>query len=196
MGTGSQGLPVWVAPPAHEVADLWWLAHRDWTERRSPWTGGVIAAVEWVIGTGCGPVTAREERPVTRNLAIAEFCAAAVVIRGSGPLESECRRLGVTYREPLRWGSDFAVGAWRTLGWLTDPKPTRCCPLPVPLRNRDGSVPTADQLYDQAIAADPDSYTTREQRVELRDTAVKAEDDFRWLAARVEETRRRELRTT
>lgn len=179
----------------HEVVDLWWLAHRDWTEQRSLWTGGVLGAVEWVIGTGCGPMTAREEQPVTRNLAIAEFCAAAVVIRGAGPLESECRRLGVTYLEPISWGSDFAVGVWRTLGWLTDSQPTRCSPLPVPLRNPDGNVPTADQLYAQSIATNPHDYTTPEQRVELRNTAVKAEDDFRWLAARVEETRRREMRT-
>ncbi|MGH3770202.1 MAG: hypothetical protein ACRDRW_02185 [Pseudonocardiaceae bacterium] len=174
-----------------EVADVWWLAHRDWSEQRSPWTGGVLGAVEWVIGTGCGPITGRDERPVTWSLAVAELTAAAVVMRGSGPLESECARLGVAYREPLFTDRDHAVGVWRTLGWLCEPDRVGGSPLPVPQRRPDGSVPSADELYAGAIAVNPGAYREPGQRVELRGRAVKAEADFRWLVARIEETQRR-----
>jgi hypothetical protein len=70
--------PGWLAPSRIAVTDLQWLAYRAYVEGSVP-TGGMAAAVAWVQGGRSGPVTDRGERPVTRELAVAEMWAAVAV---------------------------------------------------------------------------------------------------------------------
>jgi len=164
--------PEWAAPPQSEIADLMWLAYWLHAERGKPWSAGVFAAAAWVRGGRAAPVTERVESPVTRELATAELWAAVVASEaGSGitrpPVEQTCADLGVRWCEPPPVDAEYAVGAWRALRWLLGVAGEEC-PLPVPGRNPDGSITTADQLYDRAVAADPYRYRVPERQNELR----------------------------
>ena len=44
--------------------------------------------------------------------------------------------------------------------------------LPVPARNSDGTVVTADQIVERAVAAEPYRYRLPEQQIELRNWAT------------------------
>lgn len=61
--------PEWVAPSAREVDDAHWLAFQEYAERSAVAAGGVGAALAWVRGGRVGPVTGRDEQPVTEALA-------------------------------------------------------------------------------------------------------------------------------
>ena len=178
--------PECAAPSQSEIADLMWLAYWLHAERGKPWSAGVFAAVAWVRGGRPAPVTERAESPVTRELATAELWAAVVASEaGSGitrpPVEQTCADLGVRWCEPPPVDAEYAVGAWRALRWLLGVAGEEC-PLPVPGRNSDGSILTADQLYDRAVAADPHRYRVPERQIDLR----------RWAAAEAHRYRERE----
>jgi hypothetical protein len=178
--------PDWATPPQSEIADLMWLAYWLHAECGKPWSAGVFAAVAWVRGGRPAPVTERAEVSVTRELATAELWAAVVASEvGSGiprpPVEQICAELGVRWCEPPSVDAEYALGAWRALRWLLGVA-GEASPLPVPGRNPDGSIMTADQLYDRAVAADPHRYRLRERQIELR----------RWAAAETRRYRERE----
>src|SRR5437868_5227187 len=100
---GRVGIPAWVTPPAVEVDDLRWLAYCYALDRgfsEFPAAAGMIGAIDWVWGDRTGPITAREEQPVTRALADAELWAAIAVDdihhnRHLPPLDLICAKLGV-----------------------------------------------------------------------------------------------------
>ncbi|MQA13477.1 MAG: hypothetical protein GEV09_04675 [Pseudonocardiaceae bacterium] len=182
--------PEWVTPPQNEVADLMWVAYRLHAERGRPWSSGVLAATAWVRGGRAAPVTERDEWPVTRELAIAEMWAAVVASeRDSGiprpPVEQTCVDLGVGWREPPPVDAEYAIGAWRVLRWVLGVSGQQV-PIPVPVRNPDGTILTADQLYEQVVAAEPDRYRVPERQVELR----------RWAAAQAQRYRQMEQLVT
>jgi hypothetical protein len=97
--------PEWLAPSRSEVADLQWLAYQAYVEG-SVRSGGMAAAVAWVQGGRAGPVTDRDERPVTRELAaicsewVAEMWAAVAVADGGTPppLQSTMWGAGISPR--------------------------------------------------------------------------------------------------
>jgi len=178
--------PEWTAPPPTEIADLMWLAYWLHAERGKPWSAGVFAATAWVRGGRPAPVTERAESPVTRELATAELWAAVVASEvGSGitrpPVAQICADLGVCWCEPPRVDAEYAVGAWRALRWLLGVA-GEASPLPVPGRNPDGSIMTADQLYDRSVAGDPYRYQVPERQIGLR----------RWAAVEARRYRERE----
>ncbi|MGH4022039.1 MAG: hypothetical protein ACRDT0_22945 [Pseudonocardiaceae bacterium] len=116
-------------------------------------------------------MTERDEQPVTRGLAQVELWAAVVawepLMRANLPVQAIGDEHGAPWREPLPVDADYARGAWRTLRWLTR-VPGQGPPLPVPARNPDGTLVTAEQLYEQTIASNPHRCWEPEQCIELR----------------------------
>lgn len=177
--------PTWATPPPSEIADEMWLACAAHVDGDRPVFTGVMAATAWVRGGRSAPVTERGEQPVTRGLAEVEEWAALVAhepsMRTNLPVDSIAADAGVSWREPLRVDADYARGAWRALRWILG-MPDARPPLPVPLRNPDGTLVTADQLYEQTIAANPHRDWEPEQRLEARN----------WAAAEAARSRSRE----
>jgi hypothetical protein len=100
---------------------LHWLAYRAHVELQSPRCGGIAAAVAWVRGGRVGPVTERDESPVTRSLATAEMWAASAAGAPDlprPPLEELCDKFGVAYWAPRPILPEWGEGAWRALRWL------------------------------------------------------------------------------
>jgi hypothetical protein len=188
-------VPEWVVPPHAEIADLMWVAYRLHAERGTQWSSGVLTAAAWVRGGSPAPVTQRGEVPVTRELATAELWAAVVASeRGSAiprpPVEQTCADLRVSWREPPEVDVDYAIGAWRTLRWLLGVASQRV-PIPVPVRNPDGTILTAEQLFEQVVAADPYRYRLPEQQRELRQWAMTEARQYRQLEQLIVSTQRR-----
>jgi hypothetical protein len=146
-------VPSWVSWPLMDVSDLRWIAYREWMDSKTSWSGGVLAALAWVVGDGAAPVTGRGEQPVTEYLACAERGAA----RGAGadPLHQRQSaalnmvEFGEAYRAPRVSDREFALGVWKTLGWLL--REDDEAPLPLPVRNDDGRVPTVGEAYERAL---------------------------------------------
>lgn len=184
--------PDWASPSRTEIADLHWLAYRAQLEMDSPWAAGVAAAVSWVRGGRVAPVTERDDTPVTKALAEAEMWAAVVAL-GDGPpppVEGISARLGVPYRAPCTTNPDWAQGVWRALRWLTGTG-GQVSPIALPVRHTGGSVPTADELFDLAVAVAPQAFRQPEERIALRDRVEANARRYRELADLVEDTKRR-----
>ncbi|MGH3751958.1 MAG: hypothetical protein ACRDRP_04545 [Pseudonocardiaceae bacterium] len=171
-GTWTPHTPDWVAPSVSQIADEHWLAYSMLMTTRLPWAAGVAAAVAWVRGGRVGPITYRDEQPVTRDLADAE-CWAAAAARdpfGTLPLNTIYTQLRVTPADP-KPGLDvnYSVGAWRALRWLLGIE-DQDAPLPVPRRHDDGRVFTGDDVYAEITRGD-DSHLSPERRQEIRQYA-------------------------
>lgn len=63
-------------------------------------------------------------------------------------------------------------GAWKTLRWLLG-MPGQTEPLAVPERHPDGTVLSADNLYERVATARPWAVEEPEQRIELRNRMEK-----------------------
>ena len=145
--------PSWVAPEIAQVADLMWLAYGSWARSGSQRSAAVMATAAWVRGGRPAPVTERADAPVTRALAEAELWATFEVTMPPCPSESMCAGLGVGYRPPVVLDHVWAVGVAATLRWLlgmSEPPP-----MALPQRRSDGSVASADELYELALRARP-----------------------------------------
>lgn len=181
-------IPEWVVPSAREVDDAHWLAFKEYAERGSVAAGGVGAALAWVRGGRVGPVTCRDEQPVTEVLARAEMWAAAVAERPGStppPLEQICADLGVAYWRPGEVDSRWATGVRAALRWLLG-APGQQAPAELPVRRADGSTPTAEELYEVAVAAAPFLFELPEQRVALRSRVEANARRYRELAEMIE----------
>jgi hypothetical protein len=188
------GVPSWVAWPLVDFSDLRWIAYREWLDSKTSYSGGVLAAVAWVVGDGVGPVTGRGEQPVTGYLACAERGAA----RGAGADLVHQRQsaalnmvqFGEAYRAPRVSDREFALGVWKTLGWLLGEDEE--APLPLPVRNEDGSVPTVGEVYDRAVefAVLMRRDLTPRARRALREDAESNVRFWRELADQVDDTKR------
>lgn len=183
--------PEWVTPPAREVEDLHWLSHRAYEETQRVWTGGVTAALSWVRGIRRGPITTRDERPVTDRLARAEMWAADACLDPNLPLGKIYRDLDVAPWPPIELDRDYAGGVRAVLLWLVeDPAVGILPPLPVPVRLADGTTPTADNLVEAALNAAPYLYVLPEQRQALRRQSSSDAARYRQIAEIIDETRR------
>jgi hypothetical protein len=151
----------------------------------------MAAAAAWVQGGRSGPVTDRGERPVTRELAVAEMWAAVAVADGGTPppLEAICEQFRVRYGAPLAVHPSWADGVWRGLRWLTGTQTEP--PLELPVRHVDGSTPSAEELYGLALAAAPHLSWPVEERRALWDRVQHNARRYRELAERVADTQRR-----
>src|SRR3954465_12533369 len=123
----TQGMetPMWVVPPARQVNDLHWLAYRLFTDQGQSEAGGIAATLGWIHGDRVGPITERDEQPVTRALAHVEIWAAFRVDDEftddpEPSLRSTCDRWGVVYWPVVATDPRWANGVWRTLHWLVE----------------------------------------------------------------------------
>lgn len=160
------------------------------------WHRGVALTAAWVRAWsgGRGPVTLRDEQPVTRALATAERWAAAWVDT-DGPkfsLRDDAERIGVPFWEPVTESRLWARGAESVLAWLlANPLEQRRPPMPVPVRNTEGTVATAEELYERARTAATRERWAPEHRREAWTRAEVTEMRSLRLAAQVEESVRR-----
>lgn len=197
-GMGGWASTTWAARPRAAIVELMWLGLRDYRfETGSLWSAGVAAAAGWAVGQRAGPVTDRQDVPLTRELVTAELWAANLAIdqapdgprvRGGRPVAlAAVVKLGVEWREPLPVRFVYADGVWRALRWLLGVE-GQDAPFEVPLRRPDGSLVSADDLYAMDLAEAPWRYRFPEQRNALRDRAQADARRYRELAERVEDT--------
>lgn len=180
--------PEWVVPSPREVDDAYWLAHQEHADRHSAAAGGVGAALAWVRGGRVGPVTGRDEQPVTEALARAEMWAATAAERPGRtppPLERTCADLGVAFWSPGAVDNRWATGARATLRWLLG-APGQQAPAELPVRRSDGSTPTAAELYEAVVATTPFLFELPEQRAALRSRVETNARRYRELAEIIE----------
>lgn len=180
--------PEWVVPSPREVDDAHWLAFQEYAERGLMAAGGVGAALAWVRGGRSAPVTGRDERPVTEVLARAEMWAATAAERPGRtppPLERICADLGVAFWPPGKVDTRWATGVRATLRWLVGAQGQQA-PAELPVRRLDGRTPTADELYEMAMAATPLLFELPEQRVALRGRVEGDARRYRELAEMIE----------
>jgi hypothetical protein len=80
-----------------------WLGYRRYADTGLLWAAGVCATLEWISNTRDAPVTQRDERTVTAELAKAEMWTATAVDGADRnlPLESICADLGLAYCPPI-----------------------------------------------------------------------------------------------
>lgn len=191
--TAWYAIPAWVKPPAAAVEDLYWLAHRYYIDQHSTRAGGIGATLDWILKGRVAPITERREQPVAKNLAEAEMTAALATTRGADwamfPLDLVYTQLGVAYHPPAVVEPQWSDGVWRALRWLLGVA-DQAAPLQLPLRRPDGTIPTTEELYQQAMTQLPHSLRLPEERRELR---LRVETDvgrYHRLAEDIEETRR------
>lgn len=195
-GTEWGGALAWIVPSVGQVSDVHWIAYRVATDRGSGCAGGMIAALSWVAGDRVGPVTERDEQPVTEALARAETWAALRVDDEftddpEPSLRERCARWAVPYWPVRVSDCEWANGVWRTLQWLNGTGAAKP-PVTLPVRNPDGTVPTVDELVKAEIVASPHrSWHLPELQVEARHRASVTVAQSRDLIALIEETRRR-----
>lgn len=185
--------PGWVVPSPCEVDDAHWLAYRAYVHSGSVAVGGVCSALAWVRGAGFGPVTGRDEQPVTEALARAEMWAASAaerIVDIPPPVESIYVGLGVAYWPAGEVDPGWATGVRAVLRWLYG-TPGQKPPIEVPVRLVDGTTPTAEELYDVAVRVTPYLYELPERQVELWRRVEANARRYRQLAAQIEDIKRR-----
>src|SRR5829696_6535914 len=152
-------IPSWVVPADHQVADCHRLAADRCDRLREAGRGdgnyeaGVVAALGWVVGVGLSPIT-DVGLAASAGAAEAECLAAGEVESGTSP------RGAVVPAEA-------AQGVGKTLGWLLgwDLRP----PVPLPRR----PAPSAEQLFEEALAAEPHRRWLPEERNAARLAALR-----------------------
>jgi len=140
-----------------------WLAYGTWRESASATAaGGMATTAAWVFGGRAAPVTGRADVQVTRELAESERIAAQLVLHEVAglprfPAVSECAALGVVFVAPRLVSSEWARGVEATLRWLLGRRGvdgrTAPAPLVLPSRHDDGTLASAHELYERAVAA-------------------------------------------
>jgi hypothetical protein len=159
----NQSIPAWVVPNGQEVIDCGQLAA---AVGDSEYETGVAAAIVWTTGRLRTPITGEERDPV-RHVAEAEWFAAGEVELGRSPR-------GAMVPVPT------AQGARRTLAWLLgrEQRP----PIPLPRH----PVPTPEELYAEALAAEPHRSWLPEERQAARSSALREAARLAQLADRAD----------
>ncbi|MGH3910965.1 MAG: hypothetical protein ACRDRM_09045, partial [Pseudonocardiaceae bacterium] len=99
------------------------------------------------------------------SLARAEMWAATAAERPDHtppPLERICADLGVAFWRPGAVDSRWATGVRATLHWLLGTEGQQA-PTELPVRRVDGTTPSAEELYEVAVAATPFLFELPEQ---------------------------------
>ena len=130
---------------------------------------GVAATLRWVLRGRHSPLTDLE-LPASAQAAEEEFFVAGAVEFGDSPLSAV-----VTV--------DAAQGVGRTLSWLLGWQPQ--APIDLPRR----PAPTAEQLYDAAVAAEPWRLRLPEEQAAGRLAAQREAVRLARLAARADSLR-------
>jgi hypothetical protein len=155
----------WLVPTEQQLTDCRRLA--DSRVANSPYDAGVSSTVRWIGGVGNSPLTSRPP-PASRAAAEQEFHVAAEVELEDSPASAV---------KPTA----TAQGVRRTLAWLLglDQHP----PIELPRR----PVPSARQLYDEAVTAEPWRYDLPEARAAAQLAAAREAARLAELAARADE---------
>ena len=148
-------VPDWVTPDIQQVVDCYRLT----ASSESAFRRGVAAALGWVLGLAPGPLTTGNVT-ASPEAAEREFFVAGEVELGESSLSSV-------------YPPAAAQGVGRTLSWLLGWE--RRPPVDLPRR----PPPTAEQLYEEAVAAESWRYRLPEQQVAAR---MAAEREARRLA--------------
>jgi hypothetical protein len=157
----------WLVPTEQQLTDCRRLA--DSRAVNSPYDAGIMSTVRWISGVGNSPLTSQPP-PASRAGAEQEFHVAAQVELEDSPLSAVIP-------------TATAQGVRRTLAWLLglDQHP----PIELPRR----PVPSARQLYEEAVAAEPWRYDLPEARAAAQLAAVREAARLAGLAARADELR-------
>lgn len=166
-------VPAWVIPRALSVRDAHRIAYRRANQIGDVRAAAVSAAINWATGGQPAPLTQRRE--VTRDLAWVEWLLAGSVETGTPMVWGEVPPVPPVTRDH-RW----AAGVSAALAWLLGA--TDRPPVPIPRRRPDGSIPTADELYGEMVAARPHASWPPEQRAEARRRATEVAVANRHLA--------------
>jgi hypothetical protein len=134
--------------------------------RQSNFDLGIEAALGWVLGLNKAPITGDDALATPETVEI-EFVAAGEVEVGLSP------RGAVV-------AADTAQAVRRTLAWLLGRTPNP--PIELPRR----PVPTAEQLYEETLAAEPHRSWLPEERNAARLVAVREAVRLAQLAARAD----------
>jgi len=155
----------WPVPTEQQLTDCRRLA--DSRAANSAYDAGVSSTVSWIGGAGNSPLTSQPP-PASRAAAEQEFHVAAEVELEDSPLSAVI-------------STATAQAVRRTLAWLLglDEHP----PIELPRR----PVPTARQLYDEAVAAEPWRYDLPEARAAAQLAAAREAARLAELAARADE---------
>jgi hypothetical protein len=157
-------VPQWVVPADQQLVDAELLAAD--VARSGAYEAGVVAALRWVLRGQHSPLTDLDS-PTTQQAAEEEFFVAGAVEFGDSPLSAL-----VT--------AETAQGVGRTLSWLLGWQPQ--APIDLPRR----PVPTAGQLYEEAVASEPWRFRLPEERAGARLTAQREAARLIQLAARAD----------
>lgn len=141
-------VPKFVPHDRREIRDFHAVVYLRAGRTRDPRIIGMLDAIDWVVG--CEPLSPLTQQPgqVTEQTACEEMNRAI----------------------PMRDRNTWAAGLVDTLAYLVGllSKP----PLEVPRRNPDGTVVTADEIYQEFLDSYPGSWTpTPEQRDKARQDA-------------------------
>jgi hypothetical protein len=159
----AQAVPSWVTPSEQRVVDCARLAaHQD-----EDYAAGVVATLAWVRGHGSSPVT-EVVQPATAQAAEEEFFVAGKVELEESPLSAMV-------------SPATAQAVVRTLSWLLgwEQRP----PMELPRR----PVPDAEQLYAEAVAAEPWRFKLPEQQAAGRMAAQQEANRLEQLATRADQ---------
>jgi hypothetical protein len=159
----AQAVPSWVAPSEQQLTDCARLT----THQAGDYSAGVAAALAWVRDAGPAPLT-RGPGPATAQAAEEEFFVAGKVELEESPLSAVVSPVTAQ-----------AVG--RTLSWLLGWE--RRPPVELPRR----PVPSAEQLYGEAVAAEPWRFRLPEQQAAGRLAAQQEAMRLRRLAAQADQ---------
>jgi hypothetical protein len=157
-------VPGWVLPAGQQLVDAELLA-ADVADSRA-YEVGVAAALRWVLRGRLTPLTNRDV-PATQQAAEEEFFVAGAVEFDDSPLSAVIP-------------GETAQGVGRTLSWLLGWQPE--APIDLPRR----PVPTADQLFAEAVAAEPWRFRLPEEQAAGRFAAEREATRLSRLAARAD----------
>jgi hypothetical protein len=157
-------VPQWVVPVGQQLVDAELLA-ADVADSRA-YEAGVAAALRWVLRGRHTPLTDQDLR-ATQRAAEEEFFVAGAVEFDDSPLSAVVP-------------GETAQGVGRTLSWLLGWQPE--APIDLPRR----PVPTAEQLYAEAVAAEPWRFRLPEEQAAGRLAAQREATRLCRLAARAD----------
>lgn len=136
-------VPTWVSCDRRQIQDFHKQAYLTAARTRAPRVIGMLAAIDWVVGCEpVAPITGQHGLVTSEQIALTEMNRAV-----------EARR---AENSATGWAGGVADALAYFVGLLSSP------PLEVPRRNPDGTVVTAEQLYQEFL--DSHSRPTPEQR--------------------------------